>query len=129
MASSALPSFRIGMPFVPASAWKLAMISLLPAVFATEVSHSTTSASRPSFAAQKLSASTATPVGICTTSITPCTAFDCVASNDFTVAPNSGAWATSAVSMPGSFTSCVKIAVPLPFATPSTRGVPFDLPM
>ena len=36
--------------------------------------------------------------------------------------PKRGAWATTAVSMSGSFTSCVKRAVPFDFAFESVRG-------
>ena len=105
------------------------MISAEPSVFAPDSSHSTVSASRPCFAAQKCWPSTATPVGICTTSTTPAIALAFVASNDFTFAPNRGACATTAVSMPGNFTSCVNVAVPLLFARMSTRGVTFSLPI
>jgi hypothetical protein len=58
-------------------------------------------------AAQVLSATTATPREICTTSTTPLTALAGAGSKLFTLAPNSGGWATIAISMPGSFTSMV----------------------
>ena len=128
-ASSAFPSLRMPIPGLPAASRNVAMISAVPSVFAFDSSHSTVRASRPCLAAQKCWPSTATPVGICTTSTTPATAFAFVASNDFTVAPNRGACATTAVSIPGNFTSCVKMAVPPLFALASTRGVLLSLPM
>ena len=70
-------------------------------------SHSTVRASRPFMAAQVFSATTATPREICTTSTTPFTALAGAGSKLLTVAPNSGGWATIAVSMPGSFRSMV----------------------
>ena len=45
-----------------------------------------------------------------------------VASNDFTVAPNLGGRAISAVSIPGSVKSMVNFAEPSVFAVPSSRG-------
>jgi hypothetical protein len=80
------------------------------------------SASRPFFAVQKSFASTATPFGMVTTSVTPFTARAALSSTDATLPPKRGGWATTAVSMPGSFTSCVKIALPFVFDTLSTRG-------
>ncbi len=128
-AFSASPSFRSAVPGVPSMARIFAKTSAVPSVFALEVSHSTVSALRPWFAVQNDLASTATPVGICTTSTTPSTALAFDASNDFTVAPKSGGCATTAVSIPGSFTSCVYCAVPVLLALASTRGVTFSFPM
>ena len=85
-------------------------------------SHCTLSASRAFFADQKLLASTATPVGISITWRTPGMPCTPAASKLATFAPKRGGCATSAVSMPGSFWSCVKIAVPFDFAFESTRG-------
>ncbi len=96
-------------------------------VSALESSHFTTTASRPLRAAQVLSATTATPVGIWKTSTTPGTFFAAVASNEATFAPNFGAWATMAVSILGRWTSWVKRAVPVLLAVESlrrTRSVP-----
>jgi hypothetical protein len=45
-----------------------------------------------------------------------------LSSTDATLPPKRGGWATTAVSMPGSFTSCVKIALPVVLDTLSTRG-------
>ena len=45
-----------------------------------------------------------------------------VASNDFTVAPNSGGRCSSATSMSGKVTSMVNWAVPLVLGGTSTRG-------
>ena len=74
-------------------------------------SHSTTSASRPCFALQKSFASTATPdrtgVSKRTTSTTPLIARAFVSSTRPTLPPKRGAWATTAVSIPGSLMSCV----------------------
>jgi hypothetical protein len=63
------------------------------------------SASRPFFAAQKLSATTATPEPIWTTFFTPLTFSACSASKLFTWPPNTGHFATVATSIPGRFTS------------------------
>src|SRR5229473_7514170 len=70
-------------------------------------SHSTLSASRPSFAAQKLLATTATPRGTWTTLTTPGTAAAAEASKDLTVAPKSGGRLSKATSIPGNATSKV----------------------
>ncbi len=76
-------------------------------------------------AAQNLVATTATPEGTCTTWVTPLTRRVAVASNDFTVAPNRGARAMTAVSMPGSEKSIVNLAEPSVLAAPSIRGTRF----
>ena len=89
-AAAASPSLRAGLPGCSASVRYSAMMAAVLRFSALLSSHSTLSASRPSFAAQKLLATTATPRGTCTTSTTPGTALAAVASNDFTVAPNSG---------------------------------------
>ena len=70
-------------------------------------SHSTVEASRPFMAAQVFSATTATPRGISPRRPRPSPPWPAPASKLFTLAPNSGGWATIAVSMPGSFTSMV----------------------
>ena len=67
-------------------------------------------------------ATTATPAGICTTSITPGTDFAAAASNEATVPPNRGGRLTSATRIPGNATSMVNCAVPLVFGGTSTRG-------
>ena len=59
-------------------------------------SHWTVSARRPCIALQVLSATTATPFEICTTSFTPGTAFAFAASKLFTLPPNTGQRATTA---------------------------------
>ena len=69
-----------------------------------------------------VSATTAIPRGVDTTSTTPFTAFALAASNDFNVAPNSGGWIITAVSMPGSFTSIVNCSRPVDFSRLSIRG-------
>ncbi|CAJ2713907.1 Uncharacterised protein [Burkholderia pseudomallei] len=89
---------------------------------APDSSHSTFSASRPCFAAQKPFATTATPRSTCTTDTTPGTAFAALASNDFTLPPKTGGRCSSATSMPGIDTSIVNCAVPSDFARASTRG-------
>ena len=63
------------------------------------------SASRPRSAAHVLSATTATPSSICTTSRTPGTALARASSKLATRPPNTGQRATVAYSMPGSRTS------------------------
>ena len=73
-------------------------------------------------AAQARRATTATPDGTGTTSVTPGTRRAAEASNDFTVAPNRGGRAITAVSMSGRRTSCVYTAEPLVLARESTRG-------
>jgi len=90
-------------------------------------SHSTLSASRPSFAAQKFLATTATPRGTCTTLTTPVTAMVAPSSKDLTVAPNSGGRRSSATSMPGISTSNVNSAVPSHLAGTSTRAACFPM--
>ena len=67
-------------------------------------------------------ATTATPVGTRTTCVTPLTDWAAVGSNDFTVAPNRGGRAISAVSIPGSARSMVNFAEPSVLAAPSSRG-------
>jgi hypothetical protein len=65
------------------------------------------SARRPCCAAHVLRATTATPSGTATTSVTPLTFLAAVASNDTSFAPNDGGNAITAVSRPGSLTSPV----------------------
>ena len=80
-------------------------------------------------AAQVPLATTATPRGISTTSTTPGTARAGVASKDFTLPPKAGGCVTTAVSMPGSCTSMVKVCVPLVLASESRRrrsGLPIS---
>jgi len=74
---------------------------------AADSSHCTFSALRPLSAAQVPLATTATPSGTCTTSVTPFTLSASLASNATTLAPNDGGNAITAVSMPGSFMSIV----------------------
>ena len=69
-----------------------------------------------------VSATTAIPRGVETTSTTPFTAFALAPSNDFSVAPNSGGWIITAVSIPGSFTSIVNCSRPVDFSRLSIRG-------
>jgi hypothetical protein len=92
-------------------------------------SHCTLSARRPCIAAHVPVATTATPSGTSTTSVTPCTFFASVASKDTSLAPKLGGHAITAVSNPGSFTSAVYVAVPLHLEGESTRGVERSLPM
>ena len=73
-------------------------------------------------AAQEPRATTATPDGTGTTSVTPGTRRAAEASNDFTVAPNRGGRAITAVSMSGRRTSYVYSAEPVVLARESTRG-------
>ncbi len=121
-APSGSPSQRAGAPGFAASLRYSAMISAEPSLNACDSSHSTASASRPFFACQKSDAITATPCGTASTSTTPFTSFARAASNDLTLVPKRGGCATTAVSIPGSFTSCVYIAVPVDFACASVRG-------
>ena len=62
--------------------------------------HSIVSASRPRFAAQVLSATTAMPVGIWITATTPFTFFAAAPSNETTFAPSFGDRATTAYFIP-----------------------------
>ena len=94
----------------------------MPRFSARLSSHATRSASRPLRAAQKLSATTATPAGTGTTCVTPFTRRAAVASNDFTLAPKRGGRAISAVSIPGTAKSIVYCAEPSVLALLSTRG-------
>ena len=82
----------------------------------------TRSASRPLRAAQKPRPTTATPDGTRTTWVTPFTRRAAAASTDFTMAPNRGGRAMTAVSMPGNAKSAVNCAEPSVLALPSTRG-------
>src|SRR5690349_18944779 len=116
------PFLRAGVPGFSASALYSASSSAVPRVSAAASSHWTVSASRPFFAAQKFSATTATPDGTWTTLTTPGTALAEAVSTDLTVAPNTGGRAMTAVSIPGSFTSNANCAVPLVFDLASTRG-------
>ena len=79
------------------------------------------SALRPSIAVQVLSATTATPFEICTTCLTPGTAFAFGASKLATLPPNTGQRATTAYSMPGRRTSIPNVALPSTFAGVSRR--------
>src|SRR5437879_9328160 len=72
----------------------------------------TSSASRPFFAGQYPSATTATPVEIWTTCRTPGTAFALVASKRATLPPNTGQRAMTATSIPGTLTSIPNWALP-----------------
>ena len=74
-------------------------------------------------------ATTATPSGTCTTSVTPLTFFASVASNETSLAPNDGGHAITAVSRPGSLRSIVYTALPLHLPGESTRGVASALPI
>ena len=88
-----------------------------------------TSALRPSIALQVLSAITATPFEICTTFLTPGTAFAFVASKLATLPPNTGQRSSAAYSMPGRRTSSPNPLEPLNFAGVSRRlgEVPISL--
>ena len=90
-------------------------------------SHSTSSASRPFFAAQKFCATTATPFFSSTTCVTPGTDFTLSASSFFTSAPKTGGCATSAVCRFFLCTSRPKLALPSTFSSESMRRV--GLPM
>jgi len=74
-------------------------------------------------ALQKSRATTARPVGICTTCSTPATDFASAASNDLTLPPNTGERATSAVRKPGKRTSMPNCAFPVTFSGESSRRV------
>ncbi len=86
-------------------------------------SQSTSSASRPSLAAQKWSATTATPEGTCTTARTPGTAFALSARNALTLPPKTGDRAIRAVFIPGICTSIANCAWPVTFCGESRRLV------
>ncbi len=122
IARPASPSLRAALPGVPARRLYSAISSGDEPLNPDASSHSTFSASRPFFAAQNVVAMIATPVGISTTKRTPGMPDTLLASKPFSRWPKRGACATTAVSMSGSFTSCVKDAVPLDFAFESVRG-------
>ena len=67
-------------------------------------------------AGQNPSPTTATPRGICTTCRTPATARALSALKLLTLPPKTGGRATSATSIPGSWTSSPKTALPLTFS-------------
>src|SRR5258706_14464622 len=106
-AFSASPVLAAERPGFAASALYCAMSSAEPSLPAPDSSHCTLSASRPRLADQKSVASTATPVGICTTFTTPRIDFALAASNDWTFAPKIGGGAQPAGDMPRSFTLMV----------------------
>jgi hypothetical protein len=81
--------------------------------------------SRPFFAFQYPSATTATPEGISTTARTPGRARARAGSNDRTFPPNTGERATTAVRMPGTRTSMPKMPRPFVFSRVSSRCVGF----
>ena len=110
-------------PGVFASARYSRAIASLSSVAPSPGFHSTVSASRPSFADQKWSATTATPDGTCTTWRTPGTASAFAGSNDFTVPPKYGERRTSAVCSPGKRTSMPNCARPLTLSGESRRFV------
>ncbi len=85
------------------------------------------SASRPCLAAQKWSATTATPLGTRTTDRTPGTALALVSSSDFTFPPNTGGRATTAVRRPSNCTSMPNRARPVIFSGVSRRLVGFPM--
>jgi hypothetical protein len=92
-------------------------------------SQSTSSASRPFFAAQKWVASTATPVESCTTWVTPGTLFTFSVFIDFARPPKVGECATTAVLRSVRFMSSPNLAVPSIFSVESMRrvGLPISL--
>src|SRR3984893_862746 len=90
-------------------------------------SHLTCNLSRPSFAGQKRSAITATPVGTCNTAFTPGTCWASVASKLRTFPPKTGQRAITAVIIPGTTTSRPNCAVPLVFGGGSKRRVGFPI--
>ena len=92
---------------------------LTEAVFPS--SHWIRSALRPWMADQVLSATTATPVEICTTCFTPGTVLALESSKLATLPPNTGQRATTACSIPGTRTSIPKIARPSTFSGVSRR--------
>src|SRR5690349_14791702 len=101
-------------------------------------SHWISSARRPVTACQYVSATTATPAAhpaahapvvpvqglgsSATTARTPGTAFALVASYDLRVPPNTGQRSIDATSIPGTFTSMPKTALPSTLAGVSSRG-------
>src|SRR5881296_3846950 len=111
-AASASPSCRATAPGCSARcANSCAMLALETLAFAPS-SQETSSASRPFFAGQYPSATTATPLEIWTTCRTPGTAFAFVASKRATLPPNTGQRAITATSIPGTFTSIPNWALP-----------------
>src|SRR6266480_426058 len=103
------------------------MSCVVPRFSAPDSSHVTLSASRPFLADHMSLPITATPRGICTTSITPATALALVASNELTLPPKRGGRMTTAVIMPGSMTSMANCCLPVDLARASSRGS-FSLP-
>src|ERR1035438_7337519 len=83
--------------------------------------------SRPTFAGQKRSAITATPVGTWNTALTPGTRWASVASKLLTFPPKTGDRAITAVIIPGTTTSRPNWAVPLVFGGVSNRRVGFPI--
>jgi hypothetical protein len=78
----------------------------------------------PSQQSATISPTTATPSSIGTTATTPGSASAAVSSTEATLAPNRGAWSTTAVNMPGTVTSIVNRVAPRIFGTESTRSRP-----
>jgi len=122
-AASGSPALRATRPGVAASCLYSARRPALESPALGPRSHSTASASRPRFAAQKPVAITATPEPTSTTCLTPGTASAAAESMLRAFAPKTGAWRTSAVSMPGRCTSIANTALPLTLAGVSRRFV------
>ncbi len=86
-------------------------------------SHETSSASRPFFADQKFSATTATPLFSSTTCVTPGMTFTLSALKLFTSAPKTGGCKTTAVCRFFLCTSRPNLALPSTFSRESMRRV------
>src|SRR5438874_13419169 len=96
-----------GVPGCAACARYCASSACESSLLLPDSSHTSLSARRPCSAAQVPVATTATPSGTCTTSVTPLIFFASPASNDTSLAPNDGGQATTAVNRPGSLRSIV----------------------
>src|ERR1019366_6137800 len=119
-----LPSFRATAPpgLLAPSSSVLRITALVSAAFGPS-SHLISSASRPCIADQVLSATTATPLEICTASFTPRIAFALSALKLATFPPITGHRATTACSIPGRRTSMPNSARPQVLSAASSRFI------
>src|SRR5215471_497460 len=120
-AVSTLPFSMNTAPVVLAWAWNSAICLAVSMPPPSGGVHSILSASRPSLAAQKCLATTATPVPVGTTFSTPGTLSAALGSNLASLAPNAGGRATTAVRRPGNWTSIPNWALPVIFSGVSSR--------
>ena len=122
------PTLRPGMtgPFCERSASAWVSFAVVRSALAPR-SQTMSSASRPHFAAQKCSPTTATALSILITSTTPGSARARFSSTDRTVPPWVGHALTVAIFIPGTFTSMPNSVAPTTLSGESTRRSGFPM--